>query len=138
MTVYIDYTFYTTTYGGTVITAAEFPSLAAKASAFIDFITMDRVAPYFEIVGPSDEEEAIIERIKLATCAVMDTQKALDSAGGLVASESVGSHSVSYVTEKSQSPLTKKSDAAKMYLAQTGLMYRGFYAGEYGSDTVLT
>lgn len=138
MAVYVDFTYYTGTYGGTAVASSEFRPAAIKASAFIDYVTMDRTAAYFDILVPTTEEAAVIDKVRMAVCAVMDEQQSYADAGGIIASESVGSHSVSYAGAEKRTRSTKLADAAKTFLAHTGLMFRGFNADEYGTDTVYT
>lgn len=136
MAAYVDYTYYSTTYGGAAISSASFTALANQASAFIDLITMGRAAPYMVLATPTADELVIIDKIKMATCAVVDEQYSVAQTGGVIASESVGSHSISYAAGTKQTVSGKLSSAAYPYLALTGLMFRGFYADEYGTDTL--
>lgn len=133
---YVDYNYYVGTYGGTTIAMSSFIALANKASAFIDLLTMDRAAAYMALTVPSPEEAALIDKLKMATCAVMDEQDNFSQTGGVVASESVGSHSVTYANTTNQSLSKRLSGAAYPFLAHTGLMFRGFNADEYGTDTI--
>lgn len=121
MATYIDFAFYSETYGGVDVLQSEFVPLATKASAVIDYVTFDKAAATIE----EDLDADLIEKIKFATCAVMDEIRLIQSRGGVVASESVGSHSISYAVAKGTKNQTL-TDAAKIYLANTGLMYRGF------------
>lgn len=136
MATYVDFAYYSTTYGGKAIASTDFTALAKRASAAIDLLTMDRAAAYMAIAVPTPEEAAIIDKIKMATCAVMDEQDNFSQAGGIVASESVGSHSVTYANTTNQSLSKRLSGAAYPFLAHTGLMFRGFNADEHGTDTV--
>lgn len=131
---YADYQFYSGVYGGTAVALSDFTPLAIKASALLDLITSDRVAAI--ITDGTDTDT--IAKIKMALCAMIDEQYSIESSGGIIASESVGSHSVSYAVSQSQkaSVTTKLTDAAKPFLANTGLLYRGFYADEYGTNTL--
>jgi hypothetical protein len=126
MTVYVDYTFYTNTYLGTVIPSADFGNLAVRASANIDRITFNRVAP----IITANTDTATIALIKMATCAVAEELKKQDAIGGLdgLQSESLAGSSVSY-NSKAQAQKTnsmKVTQAAVLFLADTGLMYKGF------------
>ena len=139
MAAYVDFAFYTTTYGGRNIPAAEFTAYAIKASAYIDYITMDRAVSLMETLTPSTEETVLISKIKHAVCAVAEQQKAYAmTGGGLISSEGVGSHSVSYATTDRKVYEETLLNAAKTFLAHTGLMYRGFNANEYRNDTVFS
>lgn len=139
MAAYVDYTYYTTTYGGSAISSAEFTAYANRASAYIDYVTMDRAVSLMSLSSPSPEETALIAKVKNAVCAVMDQLKSYDiTGGGSISSESVGSHSVSYSTADRKVHAAQMTDAAALYLAHTGLMFRGFNADEYGSNTLFT
>jgi len=136
MAAYVDYAYYSTTYGGTAIATAEFTAYANRASAYIDYVTMDRAVALMSLVSPSPEETALISKVKNAVCAVADQLHAYSSDGGIIASESVGSHSVTYADREKQTLTKKLSTAAYLFLAHTGLMFRGFNADEYTSYPV--
>lgn len=60
----------------------------------------------------------------MALCAVAEEYKSeREHAGGVVASETVGSWSRTYT--QAGSPAGRRRDAAWMWLGNTGLMYRG-------------
>ena len=138
MAAYVDYAYYSTTYGGTAIATAEFTAYANRASAYIDYVTMDRAVALMSLVSPSPEETALISKVKNAVCAVADQFKNYDAiGGGSISSESVGSHSVSYATADRKVYAANVSNAAEIYLAHSGLMFRGFNADEYSSYSIL-
>lgn len=132
VTAYVDFNFYTGEYGGSTVVSSEFQLHALKASAFIDQLTSNRVAAI--ITAGTDTDK--IQAIKLAVCAVIDEQAKLEAAGGVIASESVGSHSVTYANAQSDNREKKLGDAARLFLSNTGLLFRGFYADEYGTDAL--
>ncbi len=140
---YADYEYYITAYLGTAIREADFPRLAMRASAFIDYATMGRAAKH-----------ADLDAVKLACCALADDYQTIETArtlankslstaadsgeAGELQSQSVGSWSKSYrsggssakealsATESAQAALMA---TAQMYLAGTGLLQaRGYYA----------
>ncbi len=127
MTVYADYTYYSTEFLGTAIAEADFPALAFQASAVIDAITFNRAA------SDTDNTNAI----KNAMCAVAEELKRQVASGNVdgIASESQGRYSVSFAknSEKMKTNQTRLEDAARVWLANTGLMFAGFYTGEYGT-----
>ena len=136
MSGYADFTYYTGTYLGNEIVSADFPRLALRASAVIDRVTFNRAAEVITLGTDLD----LIDLIKMATCAVAEQQQAneilaINNSGNVgIKSESVGAHSVTYI-ENSNLLLSddeRLKNAAAVYLGQTGLMYRGFYTGEYG------
>jgi len=102
-----------------------------RASAAIDQLTFNRALP---IVTAATETDTI-DAIKMATCAVaeeLQTQSG-ESGSGVIQSETVGRHSVTYVQGSVRSLEQRQSNAAKLYLGSTGLMFRGFADDEYGS-----
>lgn len=133
MAAYIDYTFYSDTYHGSLIPVADFDPLALAASAVIDQVTFDRASQ----VIAADTDTDLIEKIKLATCAVADEVYRQNEVGisGRISSERVGQYSVTYVNDlsRSNSDTERLSRKAKLFLGNTGLMYKGFLNGEYGS-----
>lgn len=132
MAIYVDFLFYQKDYGGIAVVSESFKPYALKASAVIDQLTSNRVAAI--VAAGTDTDK--IEAIKFAACAVIDELIKLEEAGGVIASESVGSHSVTYANTQNSTEAHKVSEAAKLFLANTGLMYRGFYADEYSSDNL--
>lgn len=114
---YVDYEFYSQTYGGKV-PEILFNKLATQASAIIDYYTFNRI------------KEAD-NNVKYATCELIDYIKNIEDKGGQeVASEKVGTHSMTYVAGNKDGidPIKKKQrDIVKKWLGHTGLMYRGVY-----------
>ncbi len=125
MAAYADYAFYTLTYLGAAIAQADFDRLALRASVVIDQVTYGRAAP---VIAAGEDADAI-EKIKLATCAVAEELQS-QSQGGQIQSERVGQHSVTYNVGQATSEKHRLSEAAKLYLWSTDLMYRGFNADE--------
>lgn len=131
---YADFTYYQSTYLGTLIASADFAQLALRASAVIDKITFQRAA----VVVTANEDADLIALIRMATCAVAETIQTVQQSGdvGAIQSETVGQHSVTYA-DGSIALMTvaqKYEDTARLYLEDTGLMFRGFASGEYGDD----
>lgn len=123
---YADYTYYVTSYLGTLVPESSFPQLALRASAVIDQITYNRS------VGNTTDVVAI----KKAMCAVAEELYRQDLANGVdgVASESQGQYSVTYLanSNRSKSSHEKLISAATVWLQGTYLMFAGFNDGEYG------
>ena len=141
---YAVYSFYTDMFYGTAIAQADFPRLASRASDFLDYYTRGKAAKVPE--GDTATNTALAK----ACCAVAEaiqadennkalaakaTTAALAASGGEIKSETVGSHSVSYTTaadyakgSSGRSALDERiayADIAMVYLANTGLLYRG-------------
>lgn len=129
---YVDYTYYTGTYMGTKLTSTEFPNLAIRASAQIDLMTFNRAEP----IITAGTDATTIQLIKFATCAVAEELHLQDEVdvNGRIQSERVGQHSVTYIdsTPKGNTNQERLFKAAKTFLGTSGLMFKGFYTGEYG------
>lgn len=117
---FADYTFYTDVYYGTSLTAQEFPQAAERATDYLNYITRGKATA--------------TEPVKRACCALAEIYQTITkakasaaSAGGEVQSEKVGSYSVTYRSgaETEASYEASLYQAAQMYLAHTGLLYRG-------------
>ncbi|MCI1990011.1 MAG: hypothetical protein LKJ59_01570 [Oscillospiraceae bacterium] len=106
---FADYAFYTSSYGGSVLSEASFPSYANRATAYLDSIMP-------AVPDPAPDE------LKMAMCAVAD-EMLKDAAGQAgIQSENTDGYSVTYVT-----PLSAKRryyDLAAQFLAGTDLMGR--------------
>lgn len=126
MAAYADYAFYSTTYMGTAIASEEFPRLALRASLIIDHITFGRAAT----VVAEDTDDDTIELIGMATCAMSEELYAQENNGGAdgITSERVGSYAVTFGagSRALMSNEEKQERAVRLYLGQTGLMFRGF------------
>lgn len=123
---YADYTYYTTTYLGTLIlSSGDFARLALQASALIDSMTFNRAAA----VMTAGTDTATIDKIKMATSFLAEElqKQSVDGSGGGIISESIGSSSVTYAatSEKASSDGQKLLKRAAVFLANTGLMFRG-------------
>ncbi len=131
MTVYADYTYYVTSYLGTAIAESSFPALALRASAVIDQITFGRATVDFAA-------NTNVAAIKNAMCAVAEELQRQDSNAGVdgIVSESQGQYSVSYAVSSNRTKTSeqKQHAAAKVWLANTGLLFAGFADGEYGAS----
>ncbi|NFR85807.1 MULTISPECIES: hypothetical protein [unclassified Clostridium] len=117
---YIDYNFYKESYGGASVPQGSFLRFSIKASTYIDKITFGRVKKL----------EDIPTEVKFAVCSTMEVMKKIEDDGGVISSESEGKHSVSYVDGISTMSEEKKiNETATLFLANTGLLYKGFIKG---------
>ncbi len=125
---YADFNYYEQVYGGTNVSLANYDSFNRDASAFIDYITFNRIKKLDDVP----------DEVKLAVCSVIDKMYSVTDGTGneptqLKSSESVGDYQVSYQSSnQSQTTLTNQFKSmyyqtAKMYLEHTGLLYRGIY-----------
>ena len=113
---YVGYEYYKETYNGTV-PMERFNNLEIRASNLIDYYTFNRL-----------KDKEIGNKAKFAVCELIDYLAELKATGGKeVASETVGTHSITYVTAKDgRDPIkAKQKSIVAKYLAHTGLMYRG-------------
>ncbi len=126
---YADYTFYTTEFFGDMIPEEKFEKYATLASDFIDYITMGRAA-----------KQPDLPAVKKCCCALAEQYQTIDAAkkavaakvttDGIIASETVGSHSRSFRTGSDGTQAVKAeqdnlASIARWYLMPTGLLYRG-------------
>lgn len=122
---YLTYVFYTDTYKGT-LDEAEFDKLNRTIQAELDYITWGKI----------EALEEITDEIRFTICEMIDIEKSAEATGGReIASESVGSHSVSYVASGENSvfsnPTVQKLSVIKKWLGRTGLLYRGVIRDDY-------
>lgn len=129
MTAYADYSYYTTTFGGTAIASSDFTRIANRATQIIDLITFNRAT--------AETDTAVIDKIKMAMCEVAETMQTVETGGADgITSESIGSYSVSYGAGSNRSlpAMDKYMQAARLWLGNTDLLFRGFATDEYGSN----
>ena len=119
---YADYNFYATEYMGSLIPVTAFAGVEREASAFIDYLTHNRIAM-------AELPDAVQSKVKMAVCAVAETcyKQMMDEDSTTVSSEAVGNHSKSYAVVKKgfDERQREKLAHAKTYLHGTGLMYGG-------------
>ena len=124
---YADFSYYSGTYGGT-LDNLTFTKASVRAAAILNSLTHGRLEK------PIDS--AFIGRVKLAECALIDavSETLGDTSAGLVnagvSSERTGDVSVSYGSAGggnayADAQLEKYRYLVGLYLAPTGLMYRG-------------
>lgn len=127
---YADFAFYTTVYYGDQLTEETFQKYATRASDYIDYLTWKKAQSY-------DDTD---NTVKKCCCALADQFQSIDAlkaaanakvtADGIIASESVGSHSRSFktgvdVAQDIAAEEAKIAAIARQYLLPTGLLYRG-------------
>lgn len=119
---YADFEFYTDCFGGT-LDQSSFKRYAMDASEYLDYITGGKAAKV--------TDEATLRKLRRACCklieAYADSANTTSAANGNIASETVGSYSVSYrsPSETESERKSKLADICRMALAGTGLLYRG-------------
>lgn len=126
----VDYNYYTKTYEGSSIPESSFQNTAIKASSKVNYYTFNRI-----------NETIIDNNIRNATCDIAELiysqytlKERVLSDNKIVASETVGPHSKTYVNNISSIEKNILSDQdlenkiyqiCLEYLGPTGLMYRG-------------
>lgn len=126
MAAFADYTYYLDTYGGTIIPAEAFEKAMRNASREVNRYTLERA----EAVLAANSDLSLIEKIKFAACAVAEViyQYGNQIMGRRdIASESVGDHSVSYLStdQLRANEVHALSETIEGYLGLTGLMFLG-------------
>lgn len=130
--VYADYEYYATAYGGTALDEEHYRQFAQKASAYIDYITMNRAR------SVSGEK---LEAVQNCVCALAELEQDVSRLDGVVysgerpvSSETVGGWSRSYASKSlSQADMqrteTRRREIVFAYLSVTGLLRaRGYGA----------
>lgn len=138
---YADYAYYTGTFFGDMIPEDKFDKYATHASDFIDYFTFGRAAA-----------NADLPAVKKCCCALAEQYMTIESvqgaaaakvtADGIIASESVGSHSRSFrsgveAAQALDAENAKLATIGRRYLLPTGLLYRGVNGcvhATYGDD----
>lgn len=125
--VVVSYEWYKTTYGGE-LDEVTFSRLAAQAVLFADAMTEYRLSARWAFLSDS-----VRTAVMSAVCAYVD-QANIEESGGPVSSETNDGISRTYVTGGSSGSGASKnagtaqgrlSDAIRLYLAPTGLLFRG-------------
>lgn len=136
---YVDYYFYQDSFMGSTIPPEAFEQAAKRAWNFVRYYTGGKSEK------ATDEETAYA--VKMACCAVAEQYYIADAAkqaavqglkaaeaGGEIQSETVGSHSITRrsggdtakaMLAASSEARSTAAEAARQYLAGTGLLYRG-------------
>ena len=128
-----DYTFYTDTYMGTLLTEENFPKYISRAGYKLDELTFARHrADDGGNVSP-DLPSSVQTRVNLALCAIAELLYSADAAASDtpavsagIAEEKVGSHTVKYrdAISAEQALASQIKSVATAYLLPTGLLNR--------------
>ena len=130
---YADFAYYTGTYYGTSIPEEKFPYYARQASMLINALTFGRTAAVAASLLPDAVKDATCRAAELyAEYEARKSNAAAATRNGLVKSETNDGYSVSYADYDASAEKAEAEDAIgrelAIYLASTGLMYRGFSA----------
>lgn len=133
--IYAEFEYYRDVYHGVSVLEDDFPGLAVKASAYLNYITMGKAA-----------KNADLDAVKLACCALADKYSEIDAMDlkaresvndvvfGTKKSESIGSYSVTYQSAEELAKYARQysedlkkelPQIARAYLTGTNLLYRG-------------
>lgn len=121
---YVEFTYYENEYKGNEIkTAAEFDRLIKRVTAMLDEMTFERIKGM----------DTIPDCVKDCLCGMAETYNGLQVVGTdrKVTSESNDGFSQSFKEYDEESIKVQARNVAQTYLANTGLMYRGFNAYDY-------
>lgn len=118
---YVDYTYYTETYGSSVIPSASFAKYERKAENKINLATFNRIS----------ESGAYMNDVRMCTCEVAEKIYAVDTEkvkrDGLKSYSNDG-ESGTYDDMTEDETVKKEVDSIiSEYLLMTGLLYRGCY-----------
>lgn len=130
---YADFTYYSGTYFGTAIPQDKFPYYARQASMLINALTFGRTEAVAASLLPDAVKDATCKAAELyAEYEARKSNAAAATRNGLVKSENNDGYSVSYADYDASAEKEEAEDAIgrelAIYLASTGLMYRGFSA----------
>jgi hypothetical protein len=136
MTLYADYEFYISHYGGTLLDEDGFNCYVGRASSYLNYYTDGQVAKHTEL-----------DEVQMACCALTEQYSVIDGANtaelnsvtqsmenGFLQSETVGNWTQSFrsgmssATEAAEYKNEAKKELAsivRQYLYGTGLLYRG-------------
>lgn len=103
----VDYAFYTNRFKGEAVPLTDFPRLILRAEEFISYITCGGIVD-------------VTDTIRFAVCAVAEKMHTDGGRDGIV-SENNDGYSVTYANDLKSGLYA----AAEIYLADTGLLYRG-------------
>lgn len=122
---YADYAYYASVYMGTAVAEEEFQALSNKASAYVDYVTMNRAK-----TATGDAWDAVKNAV-CVLCEIMQDESKLNMVSTdterPLSSETVGGWSRSFGTKGvSATDLqlleNRKREAVAMYLAPYGLL----------------
>lgn len=112
----VDYAYYTDTYKGDQVTEKQWNSCNRNAAAYLDVLTLGRAV--------SSLPDDLLDLCKMAICAMSEVYARQGETDGELASVTNGSYTETYA-QTGKSLNEKAKAAAYLYLANTGLCYRG-------------
>lgn len=126
---YADFTFYSVTFYGDTIPEDKFDKYATRASDFIDYLTWNKAQAMADDPAVQKCCCALAEQY-MSIDALKTAASAKVTEDGIIASESVGSHSRSFRNGTEAEQAVQEAEKAlaaiaRRYLLPTGLLYRG-------------
>ena len=115
-TPWVSWDYWTNQYQGAALSIEEFTRLEAAAQRYVDKQTFGRICP-----------EELTTDIQNAVCAVIEAIQTNEQ-GGVIASESIGKYSVSYLSGAAKTDGQRLRDSMLLYLGHTGLACRSIAA----------
>ena len=117
---FADYNYYIEVYKGASLTENDFSMLAERASDYLTYITYGRATD-------GDNVKRAVCALAEAYAVIFKAQSMASSDSGEIASQTVGSYSVTYRSSADLAESQRKElyKIAQMYLGNTGLLYRG-------------
>lgn len=112
----VDYTYYTDTYKGDKISEKQWNSCSRNAAAYLDVLTLGRAA--------SSLPDDLLDLCKMAICGMAEIYAEQGESVGELASVTNGGYTETY-SQTGKTLKEKAKDAAYLWLANTGLCYRG-------------
>lgn len=112
----VDYAYYIDIYKGDQIPEKQWNSYSRNAAAYLDVLTLGRAVSSL----PND----LLDLCKMAICAMSEVYAGQGETDGELASVTNGSYTETY-SQTGKTLKEKAKDAAYLYLANTGLCYRG-------------
>lgn len=115
----VDYDYYSNTYKGDKISEKQWNSCSRNAAAYLDVLTLGRAA--------SSLPDDLLDLCKMAICGMAEVYVGQENTDGELVSVTNGKYTETYA-QTGKSLKEKLRDAAYLYLANTGLCYRGMDA----------
>lgn len=135
--IYADYAYYVNTYLGNAIAEEDFPRMAVRASRYIDYITRNKAEKHADLPAVKDcccalaecyqmidaSEQLALQSIKAGSAGTAEVQR--ETVGDWSRSYRSGGDSAQSAAQAAAEGRSVLLETARMYLANTGLLYRG-------------
>ena len=132
---YADYNFYVNTFGGSTVPEQHWQYAAGRASEYLDAATFGRLAEGIPAEYASHVQSCCCELAEQLDSFRQQSGAAGNSGGSAIASEKIGSYSVTYRSPSEAAASLLHGDTAgladvlasivRKHLGRTGRLYRG-------------